>query len=193
MRNKRLLTYLLVVSLASILLIGCETDDVVIDQAEPAESIDLLYVQLAESGTFVSGASPDTYTFTLNNVWSDTLYFADRPSRVTGIMSTESFVEMSSLFNPENPPNAAIVLSDPRFGDQDVVIGVLTNPQYNAAQKTLSYDIKVLDKPESPDLSQWEAELDATLPASFGTVSVFIDSEPVLWGLVGLRGVGLLN
>jgi hypothetical protein len=92
MKNKRLLICLLVVSLASILLIGWQTQGIAVGQAEspqlPAASIDLLFVQMAESGTFVSAASPNTYTLTLNNVWSDTLYFADRPSRVTGTMRT---------------------------------------------------------------------------------------------------------
>ncbi len=51
---------------------------------------------------------PGNFTPTLPGGVARTLYFADRPDRVTGVMSTAEFLEVLASIQ-DDPPNAALV------------------------------------------------------------------------------------
>jgi len=126
-------------------------------QAQPAPrsdkpKVELLFVQNGVSGTF------DGKTLTLRGV-GPTLYFSDRPERITGNLSTAEFVghwtKGADSF-ASNPPNATLSV----FGAKEVSssVVVLTNPKLD--RNTLSYTVKVLE---------------GKVPASFKESSLFID------------------
>ena len=120
--------------------------------AQPSTKVELLFVQNAASGSF------DGKTLTLKGVGS-TLFFSDRPERITGHVRTSDFVghwtKGADNF-AANPPNATLSV----FGAKEVssVVVVLTNPKLSG--NTLSYTVKILEgKP----------------PSSFKESSLFID------------------
>jgi hypothetical protein len=119
---------------------------------QPSTKVELLFVQNATSGSF------DGKTLTLKSV-GPTLYFSDRPERITGQLRTSEFVghwtKGADSF-ASNPPNATLSVFGAKEVNSSVV--VLTNPKL--AGNTLSYTVKVLEgKP----------------PASFKESSLFID------------------
>ena len=120
---------------------------------KPSTSIkkSYLYVQLAQGGTL----SPNLLT--LHNVDDQVLYFSDKPIREAGHISVSEFLNSFT----KDLPNAAIEIRD---GDKrDVFVVELSNPRFDAVQKTLVYDIK---------------SLDSALPTrSFEHVSLFIDNQ----------------
>jgi len=122
---------------------------------EKLEDIEALFVQTASSMT------EEDDRLMLHGLSPSTLYFADRPQREVGHMSTSSFVglwdEGDNSFATD-PPNA--VLSFAALTDRppaDVVVE-LHEPRLDGDQ--LSYGIKVLD---------------GTLPKATGPCALFID------------------
>ena len=119
---------------------------------QPSTKVELLFVQNAASGSF------DGKTLTLKGV-GPTLFFSDRPERITGHVSTSDFVghwtKGADNFSA-NPPNATLSV----FGAKEVssIVVVLTNPKLD--RNTLSYTVKVLE---------------GKLPGSFKESSLFID------------------
>jgi hypothetical protein len=119
---------------------------------QPSTKVELLFVQNATSGSF------DGKTLTLKSV-GPTLYFSDRPERITGQLRTSEFVghwtKGADSF-ASNPPNATLSVFGAKEVNSSVV--VLTNPKLDG--NTLSYTVKILEgKP----------------PASFKESSLFID------------------
>ena len=119
------------------------------------EDMEALFVQTA------AGMTSDGDTLTLQGLSPSTLYFADRPEREVGHISTHRFVanwaEGDNSFEID-PPNAVLSFAEP--GDRapvDAVV-VIQDPQLDG--DNLSYSIKVLD---------------GTVPASTGPCALFID------------------
>src|SRR5436305_8249155 len=80
-----------------------------------------MFVQIADSGSLVpKDASAGTYVLTLNGIAPQTIYFSDRPLRVAGHVTTDSFLKGLG-FSDKNPPNAAIVV-DYAAEDEDTII-----------------------------------------------------------------------
>jgi hypothetical protein len=65
--------------------------------AQPSTKVELLFVQNATSGSF------DGKTLTLNGV-GPTLFFSDRPERITGQLSTSEFVGHWTKGPTASPP-----------------------------------------------------------------------------------------
>ena len=102
--------------------------------------------------------SYDGKTLTLNGV-GPTIFFSDRPQRVTGQVRTAEFIghwDKGSDNFAENPPNASLSI----FGDKEIRTAIveLTSPKLKG--NTLSYRVKVLK---------------GQLPGSFKESSLFID------------------
>ncbi len=122
---------------------------------EELEDIEALFVQTAASMTSDGGS------ITLQGLSPSTLYFADRPQREVGHMSTRRFVDLWAAGDnsfEENPPNA--VLSFAEAGDrlpEDAVV-VIEEPKMDG--DSLSYRIKVLD---------------GSVPTATGACALFID------------------
>ena len=158
METKRRLTGALtaLVVLAAVLGACGDDDSDSTDSDGTDASPSLLYVQQAEQGTFApaTGSDPQSYTLTLQDVAPRTVFFSDRPDRVTGAIPNEDFVRLETLFTPDDLPNAAIVVSEPPSDDQDVAIVELSAPSYDAATGTVSYTAVVVDE-VSEGLSNW--------------------------------------
>ena len=117
------------------------------------KTVQYLFVQTAHSITSKGEL------LTLHGVGPGTLFFSDRPERITGHGATEEWVKTWSEGEDSfsaNPPNATLSILG---GDEieDVVVE-LQNPQLVGSK--LTYTVKVLD---------------GTLPASGGAASLFID------------------
>lgn len=120
---------------------------------EPAKKPVFIFVQSAKSVTYDNGR------LTLKGVGATTVFFADRPERVTGHMSTRAFVPFwhdgKSSFLMD-PPHAT--LSFLGQGDAGDVVVELRDP--------------VL---KGDDLSYGATVLQGDMPARSGVASLFID------------------
>lgn len=112
-----------------------------------------LFVQTCQSAVLANGK------LTMKTVSPATLYFSDRPERITGHTTTDAFLEYwdegEDSFSSDHP-NAALSLIHDDYPDEIVV--VLRNPVL--ADGDLTYDVDILEGPEA---------------ASGETASLFID------------------
>ena len=119
------------------------------------EEIESLFVQTAHGLTTTDG------TITLKTLSPSTLYFADRPKREVGHMSSEHFVDVwdegENSF-ADDPPNAVLSYLDPAHAFAEDTVVVLREPRL--AGGDLTYSVEVLD---------------GTLPKEAGPVALFID------------------
>ncbi|MEI6158531.1 MAG: hypothetical protein WCP77_01755 [Roseococcus sp.] len=116
---------------------------------------DFLFVQTARRMSFDAATSK----LSLHEVSPVTLFFADRPDRIAGNMSTAAFVPFWSTGRDSflsDPPNADLSILEGQSLRQVVV--VLRDPVL--AGDTLSYTVRVLE---------------GQMPATGADVSVFID------------------
>jgi hypothetical protein len=134
------------------------------DQAAAApRKVQLLFVQNADRVVI-----KDKHTITLEGVSPATIFFSDRPDRITGHMLTPHFVKLWSKGSDNfatSPPNATIsVLSGKTNGMRSFVVE-LSNPRLTG--HSLSYDVKLLQG--------------KVLATSAGPCTLFIDalSEPL--------------
>jgi hypothetical protein len=147
-----------------------------------ASKTQFLFVQSFESGRIAQKAdTPDTYTLTLAHGLGQTIFFSDRPERVVGAAPTPQFLKGLG-FPDNNPPNAALVL-EAGPGDEDIAVLELTNPTYDEATKTATYDAKSLadwQRTLAMGFSEQPADL-AQLHPQFGAAHLFIDDCPDQW------------
>jgi hypothetical protein len=122
---------------------------------ERLEDIEALFVQTAASTT------GDGDRLVLRGLSPSTLYFADRPQREVGHMTTSRFVEYwgegENSFET-NPPNAVLSFAEPGDRAVDDVVVVIQSPKLEGDQ--LTYDVTLLD---------------GTLPTETGPCALFID------------------
>jgi hypothetical protein len=119
------------------------------------EDVQFLFVQTAKDIVMGKGR------LTLIGINPTTLFFADRPKRIAGHMSTEDFVlEWQEGTGKESfhadPPNATLSI----FAEDEIVDVVVELKYPRLAGGALVYDIDVLEKDE---------------PIPSGPVSLFID------------------
>jgi hypothetical protein len=142
-------------------------------------SSEFLFVQSFESGSIApKDGAEGTYTVTLQHGLGQTLYFSDRPERIVGAAPTPQFLDGLG-FSPDNPPNAALVIGSDD-GGTDIAVVELTNPTYDEASSTATYDVSVLENFASDVDMQLQADpVDlATVASSFGSAHLFIDDCP---------------
>ena len=122
---------------------------------ERLEEIEALFVQTAH------GLRAEGSTIVLEGVSPTTLYFADRPQREVGHMSSTHFVnvwgEGENSF-ADDPPNAVLSYLDGEGEFPEDTVVVIRDPHLDG--NDLSYSVEVLD---------------GTLPARTGPVTLFID------------------
>lgn len=124
-------------------------------RAEDTASADFLFVQTADSMAYDAA----TGTLTLAGVSPVTLFFADRPDRIAGNMTTARFIPFWSTGTDsflKDPPNADLSIMENGALRQTVV--VLRDPALDGDR--LTYQVTVID---------------GEMPASGAEVSVFID------------------
>lgn len=139
--------------------------------------VPFMFVQTAENGTFSAIPGKDSYKLVLKGVTPQTVYFSDRPERIAGSVNNRDFLSAIG-FGKLNPPNAAIVLTEPKSKDSDVIVVTLENPVYNESTKTLTYEAKPLKDIKGTKLAFWGNKSDKQLPSTFSKVSIFIDDCP---------------
>ena len=122
---------------------------------EQLEDMEALFVQTAAAMT------SDGKSITLQGLSPSTLYFADRPQREVGHMSSRQFValwgEGDNSF-AEDPPNAVLSFAEPDDRPPEDVVVVIQNPSLDG--DVLRYSIELLD---------------GTLPSATGSCALFID------------------
>jgi hypothetical protein len=143
------------------------------DSATPA----FLFVQQATGGSLVP-ADGGAWTLTLTGALPQTIYFTDRPERLAGAVATAEFLALDGLFDAGNPPNAAVILAEPASDTEDVLIVELRSPAYDPAAATLIYTVVPIEGEQAGGVLAIE-RADASLPESFGHVSLFIDGVVV--------------
>lgn len=124
------------------------------DKSAEKEEVNLLFVQTANGATLADGV------LRLNKVSPSTLFFSDRPDRITGHEPTEDFVADWGIGDDSfktNPPNATLSIL---IGDepQEIVVELMS-PRLEG--NDLVYDVKVLDGKQK---------------VSGGAASLFIDT-----------------
>jgi hypothetical protein len=123
---------------------------------EQLEDIEALFVQTA--GRLSSDGQS---VITLQAVSPSTIYFADRPKREVGHMSTSRFVDLWSDGDNSfatDPPNAVLSFAEPADRTPEEVVVTIRNPR--ADGDSLTYQVNALD---------------GKLPTSTGPVALFID------------------
>ena len=120
------------------------------------EDIEALFVQTAGGLT-----SKGDKAITLHGVSPSTIYFADRPQREVGHMSSRRFVDLwgdgENSFEVD-PPNAVLSFAEPEDRTPEEVVVTIRNP--SLAGDSLSYDVEILS---------------GSLPATTGPCALFID------------------
>lgn len=138
-----------------------------------------LFLQAFQQGSVApKDGEEGTYTVTLEQGLGQTIYFSDRPDRIVGATPTAQFLQVLG-FEPDNPPNAALVV-DVGEGQTDIAVVELLNPSYDEATHTAAYDVRTLAAWEqSLEVGFQEEPADLSfLPASFGSAHLFIDDCP---------------
>jgi hypothetical protein len=120
------------------------------------EDIEALFVQTA--GRLSSDGQS---VITLQGISPSTIYFADRPKREVGHISTSRFVDVwgdgDNSF-AANPPNAVLSFAEPEDRTPEEVVVTIRDPR--ADGDSLSYQVDVLA---------------GKLPTSTGPCALFID------------------
>jgi len=118
-----------------------------------ADEIEALFVQTSHAMSFEDGR------LTMHTMAPTTLFFSDRPDRVTGHVTTQEFVDSWDQ-GPDsfesNPPNAVLSIFHPDMVS-DVVVELI-DPVLTGDD--LTYDVVILD---------------GEMPASGGPSALFID------------------
>lgn len=136
--------------------------------------IELLFVQTSEGLKVDAEAG----TFRLVNVGPHTLYFSDRPNRLAGHVTLDSYLdewtEAPDDFNDE-PPNATLSVYEPGRTESSLVVVEILNPVVDGDD--LIYDYRLID---------------GTMPEGGGMAALFIDKIGPGGGVgVGFHGVGV--
>jgi len=148
----------------------------VIENYSDNPDIELLFIQSSTSGTFEQRDGQKILT--LVGISPATVYFSDRPYRITGFEDTESFVGLWSNNDADSfasdPPNAALEMHDSNDEQSEIFIIELTNPIYDPKAETLQYTIEILAE-ASDGLTHYNDRNDSKIPATFDDAVLFID------------------
>jgi hypothetical protein len=139
---------------------------------------EFLFVQSFEAGTLLpKPESTGEYVLELKHGLGQTLYFSDRPERIVGAVPTQRFLNALG-FSPTDPPNAALV-ADLGDGNEEIFVVELTNPVYDEAAKTATYDVKILDDVKRVDMTLGQStHTGPQTEATYGASHLFIDDCP---------------
>lgn len=138
-------------------------DDALLDDMADADSSDVEYMfaQTAE------GLDVDNGAITLRGVSPSTLWFSDRPHRLTGHMATNDFVDswsegddsfaadppnaLLSIFSEDEVVDVVVVLRDPSLRDGDLTYAVdVTEGELVGSDAPVNLFIDVIGRPLTP-------------------------------------------
>ncbi len=138
------------------------------------EPVQLMFVQTAEN------VKIDGDTLRLVNVGQQTLYFADRPVRLAGHLSTADFMTTwTAKAGPDNfgsnPPNATLSVYESGRDDNVLVVVVIRDPVVDGKDLVYRYTL-----------------VEGKMPSGGGASALFIDWIGVGGGVgFGYHGVGV--
>ncbi len=122
-------------------------------------AVELLFTQSANAMRY------DGETLSLDDIGPATLYFADRPNRLVGLLSNQKFVDLWTEGQDSfaaDPPNAALAL----LGETNKPPVVVELLGVALEGETLNYKVRVLE---------------GDLPKQSGPVTLFIDHHHFHW------------
>jgi hypothetical protein len=141
------------------------------------EAIESLFVQTASGSTLTpldTPAGEATHELVLQERSDQTVYFADRPSRLVGTVPT-SDVLAAFAAEADSPPNAALVALN-EAGEEEIIVLELLSSEEDATTGEVTYQVALLS-----DYTEFEYELESepvtevTESRSYGATSLFID------------------
>lgn len=142
-----------------------------------ASEISYLFVLAGfTSGTFTAN-DDGSHELALSGTPEQIVYFADRPGREVGTVPTGHGLEILGI-EGDDPPNAALVITLDD-GTTDTVVLELTAYSLDATAGSLTFTVTVLgsDALGEDGMGLAEEPLPVeTIPASFGSSSLFIDN-----------------
>lgn len=156
-----------------------------------AVSEEYLFTVQADSGTAVAkkavAGERERFRLTLRGV-DPVTKFADRPFRDAKVISPAALASNWDAWFASSPPNAVLTFSTPQDPSGSIVV-TLTNPQYDAANRTLTFT--AVRDPRQHDPAEkgpnWERR---TTPKTFGAPALFIDGAGGTGGNGGNGGTG---
>jgi microcystin-dependent protein len=138
----------------------------------------LLFVLDGEDGTLVhpqKGSRSDRYSLTLRGLSASTIWFADRPRRDAGRLTTNGFFAgWARLGFRSDPPNAALVVE--ADGRTHAMAVELKLRRYNADRHLARFDVRALGS-LGGGLRHLNEALERRLPRFFSSPSLFIDNS----------------
>jgi len=122
--------------------------------APMAAPANYLFLQNASSGILKATKEHGTYQLVLQNVQPNVTYFSDRPNRITGSITLDTFLKEWQKKNgfKTDAPNVGIegIKLHAFSRDQEVsVIMILSNPIYDKKSNSLTYTARALNTNES--------------------------------------------
>jgi hypothetical protein len=141
-------------ALAALLLVYGAPFAIAESKAPAAKAPEVQFVQVAKTVTFKDGV------LTLGDASPMTIFFSDRPQRLTGQLRNDLFAK---LWNEgkngfkDDPPNAALTVFNPVGAPKQAIV-VLTNPRLDG--KSILFDARTLK---------------GEIPAQGGESTLFID------------------
>ena len=136
-----------------------------------------LFVEDAAGGT-ITGPDDQHLKLKLNKVRKYITEFTDRPNRQAfAVPNADFFTDWPEMFAGD-PPNAVLSYSLPGQQQPLNIVLTLTNPQYDALKRTVSYDaVRILQATDihldiNPDLAPFQRH---KTPKKFGKAALFID------------------
>ena len=138
----RSIILLLTAGLLAMTLLGCSDSDS--SNSASADMSKRLYVIAAESGTVTPTEKDSEFVITLDQVWTDVLWFTDRPERLTGKNTTTEYVGyLWSLVYGDVAPNAVIKFQ--LAGANAGLFVALGTPDYDSGTGILKFKVTLLN------------------------------------------------
>ncbi len=136
----RSLILLLITALLAMTLLGCSDSS----NSASADLSNRMYVVAAESGTITPTEKDSEFVITLDQVWTDVLWFTDRPELLTGENTTTDYVGyLWPLFYGDVAPNAVIKFH--LAGANAGLFVALGTPDYNSETGILKFTVTLLN------------------------------------------------
>jgi exo-beta-1,3-glucanase (GH17 family) len=140
----RSLILLLTTGLLAMTLLGCSGSDSSNSNSASADLTNRLYVIAAESGTVTPTEKGSEFVITFDQVWTDVLWFTDRPELLTGENTTTDYVGyLWPLVYGNVAPNAVIKFHV--AGANAGLFVALENPDYDSGTGILKFKATLLN------------------------------------------------
>ncbi len=158
-----LIAVVLVASLA-----GCGEDG---GQTAAGTSSDPEFLTVMHAGGGSLSREGDGFVLTLDDLAPQVVAFTDRPERVSGAVSTSSYIEAWGKEYKGDPPNAALVVPNGR-ADADTIVFTLDQPELDG--RSVRFQAEQVTAPPEP-LGEFHSLADPSPSRRFDASSLFID------------------